>query len=913
MRSAARRGSSFLDLFARTSPSYSRLPLSMDEPGATEMGELGSPEADESLLLPATKQPRSSVEVSIDPSALSGDAIFRPPSSESRCDYVLVYRMPLDPEKLDGEERAHFDDAVALRKLFMDAVLEGGVYVRREEARKEDGTDVYLFLDASVGMLQEVAERMKLEMPVKGLVELPAKPTLLSPLWRWLRTDSEVDIIGTPYERVHHDIFVGAEQPATMFRSSLRQMLLWDTLTRINLHDRLPPAHRLRRSAASSLLHRISAGRSHTSPAAAAEAAAAVANAEDPEAADKQNNFIGLLYLLHKGVFSDGMAPHEPLAEDGVDGRSSIKEGYRRWFRFQPIWALRNYYGEELALFFAWTGALAFTLVPLVLFGIIAFLYGAANVNKQPAGATSTAKLSAAFDNSITPWVAFALCLWSSVFLELWKRRQAVLAFEWDVADFEEEEPHRPQFFGTNERPNAITGLPELFYPFTQRLKKLALSYACSLTIISLVIACAVAIIAYRVIAATTNLFAGSSDPAFAISVTSSLFNTLTISFFGHVYNRLAVTLTEWENHRTQSEFNRHLIIKLFAFQFVNSYTSLFYIAFFRRNIHIFGRDSLRDSCGDDGNCMSMLSIQVLVMLSVKPLTKMVTDNILPMVRRFFQKSRTAPSSSWLERELAKTPMEDKTKDFIINDYLDRVIQYGYLTLFAAAFPLAPLLVVVVIFLDVRTDMDRYLFRSRRPIARRAESIGVWHTILEFVNAAAVVSNGFLIAFTSQYGRDFADEHGESSNLWLLVIFEHAVVGIKFVIAYLIPDVPHSVVVANRRKAFRVARVLDESKARRLSHAGVHRHPHGHGGPEAGRLAAVPELREHHGHGSDSNAGAQSTLPGLRHPVHVPATLSPADKSHSGAAPRTGLSLLGPSRRPHALPPMHAATDSTDV
>lgn len=37
------------------------------------------------------------------------------------------------------------------------------------------------------------------------------------------------------------------------------------------------------------------------------------------------------------------------------------------------------------------------------------------------------------------------------------------------------------------------------------------------------------------------------------------------------------------ENHRTQTSYDDALIIKLFGFQFVNSYTSLFYIAFFRQ------------------------------------------------------------------------------------------------------------------------------------------------------------------------------------------------------------------------------------------------------------------------------------------------------------------------------------------
>ena len=36
------------------------------------------------------------------------------------------------------------------------------------------------------------------------------------------------------------------------------------------------------------------------------------------------------------------------------------------------------------------------------------------------------------------------------------------------------------------------------------------------------------------------------------------------------------------ENHRTQTQYDDALIIKLFAFQFANSYASCFYIAFFR-------------------------------------------------------------------------------------------------------------------------------------------------------------------------------------------------------------------------------------------------------------------------------------------------------------------------------------------
>ena len=56
---------------------------------------------------------------------------------------------------------------------------------------------------------------------------------------------------------------------------------------------------------------------------------------------------------------------------------------------------------------------------------------------------------------------------------------------------------------------------------------------------------------------------------------------------------------------------------------------------------------------------------QVLVMLSVKPLTKMVTDNIVPMVRRFFKRSRTTPASNWLERELGKVSERERERECV--------------------------------------------------------------------------------------------------------------------------------------------------------------------------------------------------------------------------------------------------------
>ena len=45
---------------------------------------------------------------------------------------------------------------------------------------------------------------------------------------------------------------------------------------------------------------------------------------------------------------------------------------------------------------------------------------------------------------------------------------------------------------------------------------------------------------------------------------------------------KLFIPIIPTENHRTQTQYNDALIIKLFGFQFANNYTSCFYIAFFR-------------------------------------------------------------------------------------------------------------------------------------------------------------------------------------------------------------------------------------------------------------------------------------------------------------------------------------------
>ena len=49
--------------------------------------------------------------------------------------------------------------------------------------------------------------------------------------------------------------------------------------------------------------------------------------------------------------------------------------------------------------------------------------------------------------------------------------------------------------------------------------------------------------------------------------------------------------------------------------------------------------------------------------------------------------------------------------------------------MFAAAFPLAPLIALITNIIDLRVDAGRLLWFNRRPFAERAEDIGMFFSI----------------------------------------------------------------------------------------------------------------------------------------------------------------------------------------
>ena len=52
------------------------------------------------------------------------------------------------------------------------------------------------------------------------------------------------------------------------------------------------------------------------------------------------------------------------------------------------------------------------------------------------------------------------------------------------------------------------------------------------------------------------------------------------------------------------------------------------------------------------------------------------------------------------------------------------VIQYGFVTIFVAAFPLAPLFALINNIIEIRLDAYKFVTQWKRPLALRAQDVG---------------------------------------------------------------------------------------------------------------------------------------------------------------------------------------------
>uniref|UniRef100_A0A672PX29 Anoctamin n=1 Tax=Sinocyclocheilus grahami TaxID=75366 RepID=A0A672PX29_SINGR len=588
---------------------------------------------------------------------------------------------------------------------------------------------------------------------------------------------------------------------------------------------------------------------------------------------------MGINRLLGNSTYEAAFPPHEgsyksrhPIKTHGAQNhRHLLYERWARWgiwYKYQPLDLIRRYFGEKIGLYFAWLGWYTGMLIPAALVGLFVFLYGlftmdSSQVSKEICEANTTimcpmcegncsswtlsdscvyAKVTHLFDNGGTVFFAIFMAIWATVFLEFWKRRRAELTYDWDLIDWEEEEEElRPQFeakYSRKERVNPISGKPEPFQPFTDKLSRLMVSVSGIFFMISLVLTAVFAVVVFRLIA--MEKFASfqwefvKKNWQFATSGTGVCINFMIIMSLNVVYEKVAYLLTNLEHPRTESEWENSFALKMFLFQFVNLNSSTFYIAFFLGRFagrpgdynKLFNRWRMEE-CHPSG-CLIDLCLQMGVIMVLKQ----IWNNFMEL-----RKPKMLLQNWWSRRKMKRAGEQNNSKEQLpqwdrdwnlqpmnahglVDEYLEMVLQFGFTTIFVAAFPLAPLLALLNNIIEIRLDAYKFVSQWRRPMPARATDIGIWHGVLEGIGVVAVITNAFVIAITSDYIPRFvyAFKYGPCVDKGYRheKLFHHLVFGIKTFIAHMIPDMPKDLCDRMRREKYLMQEMVYEAELEHL-------------------------------------------------------------------------------------------------
>jgi len=478
---------------------------------------------------------------------------------------------------------------------------------------------------------------------------------------------------------------------------------------------------------------------------------------------------------------------------------------------------LRDYYGEEVTYYFAWQ---AFYMYSLLFPGISGLII---NIIRNYRGDSID-------ECTLTPFHGILTFFWAIAFLKFWSREECRLAYSWGTLNSQTE--GRGTFsmrHGFEGKPviSKVTGKLTKYYSPVKRRAKCIVSALVTLVLLS---------VAFFAMILSLNLQGYINEehdaevwgdglihpfhfPAVAIyAIKGGIFDPVSYRSYipiilhaGGVllmnlgYSKVAQRLTNWENHDTSLSHKNSLILKRFFFEAFDAYLILFYLAFYEQSV-------------------LKVRSELIALFHMDTFRRVFVEGIVPFIyQKVFNKEKNDIADTDVAKktdEVVKDPAldQDINKDEYeqFDDYIESVIQFGYVTLFASAYPLAAFIAIAASSIEYRLDMFKLTKTCKRPESVLRSDIGIWKSLLKSLVWLSAFTNCLIFSFSSmqmyQYlpGYFSLDETGEhnlkAGNGWIIVFIIFAierfliVFGILFDFA--IPSIPPDVAMKEQRREY---------------------------------------------------------------------------------------------------------------
>ncbi|KAM6450827.1 anoctamin-10 isoform 1-T3 [Liasis olivaceus] len=447
--------------------------------------------------------------------------------------------------------------------------------------------------------------------------------------------------------------------------------------------------------------------------------------------------------------------------------------------RYQPLDEIRCYFGETLAFYFAFLEYITFALIPMAIIGIPYYVFDWEDYDKYV--------LFAAFN-----------LLWSTVILELWKRCCAVMAYRWGTLMMKRqfEEP-RPGFHGVLGI-NPVTGREEPIYSSFRRKLRIyfvSVPFVCLCLYLSLHI-----MMIYFDLEFQARLYYEESQNELSglILYMPSIIYAVVIEILNRIYRYAAEFLTSWENHRLESSYQNHLILKVLVFNFLNCFASLFYIAFVIVDMKL-----LRQSLAT-----LLITSQVLNQFVEAALPYWLQKSRNKTVKKKVKALEIDTDMSLFEQVNLEKGMDTYSGTF--DDYLELFLQFGYVSLFSCVYPLAAVFAVLNNITEMYSDALKMCTVFKRPFSEPAANIGVWQLAFQTMTVISVITNCILIGMSPQVNALFPDS--KSELIIIVVLAEHLALVVKFFMSYVIADKPQNIEMKLARLEFESLEALKQQQ-----------------------------------------------------------------------------------------------------
>uniref|UniRef100_S4R9Z9 Anoctamin n=1 Tax=Petromyzon marinus TaxID=7757 RepID=S4R9Z9_PETMA len=270
-----------------------------------------------------------------------------------------------------------------------------------------------------------------------------------------------------------------------------------------------------------------------------------------------------VLELLNRKVIDQVFPLHD---------RGTLKKFMKSWvrpsFHQQPLDEVCEYFGVKVAMYFAWLGYYTSALVYPAVLGLLLWVYCYTTQVLGNEGVRMRAIFLAPNGNM------------RGQVTRLGRRLATFIHHTSHLLSLSPSPPPRAAAAQGEKRVSNVTGREQLYYPSWKReLFRCLVSVPVCVAGLALVFATMLACFQLQDYLLSVE---GVSD---CVHYLPKVLLAVIVTLLNDVYNSIAYWLNDRENYRLQTTYEAHLIIKLVMFQFINSYLSLFYIAFYLKDM----------------------------------------------------------------------------------------------------------------------------------------------------------------------------------------------------------------------------------------------------------------------------------------------------------------------------------------